>query len=214
MRNRQIWIAALVGTLAIAFCSAIATVDASSSAGPVTLASGRISIAGTSNIHPYTASTTDVRLVRAQLANNARGGDWAEVLGPGALETFEISIPAVTLSSPKEGIDKTMHKALKVAEHPDIKFRLSRLEGAGSAGAFRGVGMLEIAGLAREVALDLKTVESGSTLTVKGGLQLLMTDYGVTPPKAMLGMLKTDPKVTVTFETVLALPANTPVATN
>ena len=30
-----------------------------------------------------------------------------------------------------------------------------------------------------------------------------MTDFGITPPKAMLGMLKTDPKVTVTFETVL-----------
>ena len=34
-----------------------------------------------------------------------------------------------------------------------------------------------------------------------------MTDFGITPPKAMLGMLKTDPKVTVTFETVLAIAA-------
>ena len=33
-----------------------------------------------------------------------------------------------------------------------------------------------------------------------------MTDYGIAPPKAMLGMLKTDPKVTITFETVLAIP--------
>ena len=33
-----------------------------------------------------------------------------------------------------------------------------------------------------------------------------MTDFGITPPKAMLGMFKTDPKVTVTFETVLAMP--------
>ena len=37
-------------------------------------------------------------------------------------------------------------------------------------------------------------------------VDLLMTDYGVTPPKAMLGLLKTDPKVTVTFETVVAIP--------
>lgn len=33
-----------------------------------------------------------------------------------------------------------------------------------------------------------------------------MTDYGVQPPTAMLGMLKTAPKVTVTFETVLSVP--------
>ena len=34
---------------------------------------------------------------------------------------------------------------------------------------------------------------------------LLMTDFAIEPPKAMLGMLKTDPKVTVTFEIVLGL---------
>ena len=33
-----------------------------------------------------------------------------------------------------------------------------------------------------------------------------MTDYGIPPPKAMIGMLKIDPKVTVKFETVLATP--------
>ena len=33
-----------------------------------------------------------------------------------------------------------------------------------------------------------------------------LRDYGIAPPKAMLGMLKTDPKVTVTFETVLMIP--------
>jgi hypothetical protein len=32
-----------------------------------------------------------------------------------------------------------------------------------------------------------------------------MTDYGIAPPKAMLGMLKTDPKVTVSFVATLSL---------
>lgn len=214
MRNRQSSVAALVATLAIGLCSAAATIGAASSAAPLSLASGRVSIAGTSNIHPYTASTTDVRVVRVQFASGVGGGDWADVLKPGALEAFEISIHAATLSSPKEGIDKPMHKALKVADNPEIRFRLSRLEGSAASGAFRVVGMLTIAGVEREVTLDLRTLQNESTLTVKGETQLLMTDYGITPPKAMLGMLKTDPKVTITFETVLELPANTPVATN
>ena len=47
---------------------------------------------------------------------------------------------------------------------------------------------------------------NASTITVIGEVSLLMTDYGIKPPTAMLGMLKTDPKITVTFETVLALP--------
>jgi hypothetical protein len=66
--------------------------------------------------------------------------------------------------------------------------------------------MLKIAGVEREVAVTMTTKRTGDALTVTGSLDLLMTDYGVTPPKAMMGMLKTDPKVTITFETVLAVP--------
>ena len=54
--------------------------------------------------------------------------------------------------------------------------------------------------------LALKTQRTEATFTVTGEVRLLMTDFGITPPKAMMGMLKTDPKVTVTFETVFGLP--------
>ena len=52
----------------------------------------------------------------------------------------------------------------------------------------------------------LKTQRRDAALVVTGSLPLLMTDYGIKPPTAMLGMLTTDPKVTVSFETVLAVP--------
>jgi polyisoprenoid-binding protein YceI len=172
----------------------------------LTLDKSKITIAGTSNVHEYTASTSTIRIVRARVATEIATTDfWTAVTQPGALEAFEIAIPAATLSSEKDGLDKNMHKALKVQQHSEITFKLLRLQPA-TAGALNGVGVLRIAGVEREVALDLKTHRSDSTLTVKGQLQLLMTDYGITPPKAMLGMLKTDPKVTVTFETVLTLP--------
>jgi len=175
---------------------------------PLTVAQGRVTISGTSNVHPYTASTTAVRVTRVQLAATVAGpGFWDEVVKPGALEAFEVAIPAATLASPKEGLDKNMHKALKVNEHADITFKLRRLEPRpGLSGGLRAIGVLRIAGVEREVALEITTRRSESTLTVQGQLPLLMTDFGITPPKAMLGMLKTDPKVTVTFETVLAIP--------
>jgi hypothetical protein len=40
----------------------------------------------------------------------------------------------------------------------------------------------------------IKTAFKASALTVTGELPLLMTDYGITPPKAMLGMLKRIPR--------------------
>jgi hypothetical protein len=173
----------------------------------LTLASGRVVVSGTSNIHEYTATTTQVRLTRVQVASAVQGGSlWQDVVRPGVLEAFEISIPAATLTSPKDGLDKNMHKALKVQQHPDITFRLRRLEPGTGATTFKGVGLLRIAGVEREVTLDISTDRTDAGLVVKGSVALLMTDFGIAPPKAMLGMLKTDPRVTVSFETVLAVP--------
>lgn len=200
---------AVGSALAIALCSsAPIAAPQETVASPLKLTSSRISIAGTSNIHAYTASTSAMRVVRLQLATGALGvGVGEELLKPGAIEAFEIAIPASTLSSPKEGLDKNMHKALKVTEHPDITFRLIRVEPkAGEVNGLRGIGVLRIAGVEREVTLDLTTARKGAGLSVQGEVQLLMTDFGIKPPTAMLGMLKTDPKVTVTFETTLTIP--------
>jgi polyisoprenoid-binding protein YceI len=190
---------------------AIAVTAAGAAAGaqtPLTIDSARITISGTSNIHSYTASTSTVRVTRTQVAGLLEGTDfWADALKPGAIEAFEIAIPAATLTSPREGLDKNMHKALEVKDHPDIVFRLLRLEPrAGAPGALRGIGVLQVAGVQREVSLDITTERKESTLSVQGQVRLLMTDFGIKPPVAMLGMLKTDPKVTITFETVLAIP--------
>jgi hypothetical protein len=173
---------------------------------PLAMDTARVTIAGTSNIHNYNAWTDTVRITRVKLAAPmAPDAFWDDIVKPGALEGFEVSIPAATLTSPKAGLDRNMYKALKVDTHRDITFQLARLERA-STGALMAVGTLRIAGVEREVALALKTERRDDTLVVNGELALLMTDYGIKPPTAMLGMLKTDPKVTVTFETVLSVP--------
>ena len=205
MTNRRTSLSVLGYALAIALLVAHVANGETTPASALRLVSSTVSLSGTSNIHPFTASTTAARLVRLQLADGVLGEDvWNAILKPGAIEAFEIAIPVATLSSPKEGIDKNMHKALKVTQFPEIAFRLSRVH-ADAAGALKGIGTLRIAGVEREVSLPLKTQRSDAGLTVTGQVPLLMTDFGIEPPKAMLGMLKTDPKVTVTFETVLGL---------
>ena len=180
-------------------------VAAQDAAAPLVMTAGRVSIAGTSNIHDYTASTTDVKLTSLVLAEGVAAPNLLNaVVNPGSLQAFEIAVKAATLTSPKEGLDKNMWKALKTSQHPDITFKLTRLDG--KPGALRAVGLLTIAGVEKEVVFGLKAAANASTVTVIGEVPLLMTDYGITPPKAMLGMLKTDPKVTVTFEVVLAAP--------
>jgi polyisoprenoid-binding protein YceI len=134
------------------------------------------------------------------VAVDATGEDvLGRALEPNAVRAFEVVIPTSSLTSPKDGIDKNMHKALKASEHPDIRFRLRSLDvTAGTA-----LGALTIAGVEKDVTLSVQVRRQEASLAVTGTTTLLMTDYGVTPPKAMLGMLKTNPKVTITFELTL-----------
>ena len=183
----------------------VLTATAAAQEAPLTLTAARVSIAGTSNIHEFTASTADVKLARLVVADGIGAANLlTAIVNPGSLQGFEVVVKAGTLTSPKEGLDKNMWKALKTAAHPDIVFKLTRLDG--KPGALRAVGLLTIAGVEKEVAFDVKAAANASTVTVIGSVPLLMTDYGIKPPTAMLGMLKTDPKITVTFEMVLAAP--------
>src|SRR5918996_45964 len=84
------------------------------------ITAARVSIAGTSNIHEFTASTTDVKLARLVLADNLGGATLNAIVNPGSLQALDIVVKAGTLTSPKEGLDKNMWKALKTDKHPDI----------------------------------------------------------------------------------------------
>jgi polyisoprenoid-binding protein YceI len=192
------------GTLALllAATAMVAVSRAQNAAPPLALDSARVTLAGTSNIHDYSATTTTVELTSAHLAQPAAA--WDEILVPGAVDVLEVTVPAASLLSDKDGLNKNMHKALAADKHPAIVFRMAKLE-AGANGGLKAVGTMQVAGKTRDIAFDLTTERQASALKVTGKTDLLMTDYGITPPKAMLGMLKTHPKVTVTFDALLSI---------
>ena len=201
MRPMTIIGAGVVTALALATPAVATAADA-----PLMLASARVGLEGTSNIHAFTASTTDVRLVAVDVDALAPGEGIDRALHPGALKAFDIVIPAATLTSPKEGIDKNMHKALKVQEHANIRFRLRTLTPADGS-TYQAAGTLTIAGVDKEITLSLQVRNKGTTeLAVTGATDVLMTDYGIAPPKAMMGMLRTNPKVRITLELLLGTP--------
>jgi polyisoprenoid-binding protein YceI len=190
----------------LAAAAATLSVGLTAQTAPLAMDTARVTLAGTSNVHNYSAWTDTVRVTGVKLAATVTADTfWEDVVKPGALESFEVVIPAATLTSRDDGLNKNMWKALKVEAYRDITFRLRGVE-RGAAGALMVVGTLRIAGVEREVVLALKTERRDATLVVTGQVVLLMTDYGIKPPTAMLGMLKTDPKVTITFETVLSVP--------
>lgn len=182
--------------------------DATPEARGIALKTARLSLDGKSTLHAFTSATTTIELHSALEANLGGRGDWADVLRPDTVKSFEVRIPVRSLRSDKEGLDKNMYKALKADEHPDITFRVRRYEiGSPSDGRLpiTIAGVLSVAGVEREAELALDTRATDQGLAVSGEKELLMTDFGIKPPKFMLGTLKTDDKVVIRFSLVLAL---------
>jgi polyisoprenoid-binding protein YceI len=188
-------------TLALT-CVVVATLTtASRAAAPITVSTAKVTVNGDSTLHPWTASSTTVNVTAIELAGGGEGDALEHALEPGALKAFDVAIPVRSLSSPKEGIDKNMHKALKAQEHADIRFRVTALDKTDAG--YRAVGLLTIAGVEKEVALDLQVQRTDATLAITGSTAFVMTDFGVTPPKAMMGVIKTNPNVQITVELLL-----------
>jgi len=188
-------------TIFLGVIAAAAAVTTAAAQAPIRIANSKITITGTTNVHGYTVTTSSLKLNTAR--TGAFDGDlYALVQKPALLEAFDITIPVATLKSGKDGLDKNMYKAMRTDKFAEITFKAASL--TKTAAGVRAIGALTIAGVTKDVTLDLAAQRAGSNLSVVGEIPLLMTDFGITPPKAMMGMMKTDPKVVIRIELILA----------
>ena len=192
-----------VCTLATVCAALSAAQDVAVARSPVTVTAATVTIEGTSKKDQFIASTKTVRVTRLRVAGPPSTDVLHQVLQPGALEAFDVTIPVVSLTSPDPGVAGHIHDALKAETYPDIRFQLQAITPAESDvpgfTALRAHGTLTVAGVARDVTLRLNVVRSGPSLLVDGRTDVLMTDFGVKPPQGLLGLLRTDPSIRVRF---------------
>lgn len=199
--------ATLIASLTVAQVAPVAKPASSPDDRPaVVVANAKVTVSGTSNVLDWSASTDNALTRNVKITKDLPGGDffWVGVVQPGAVESFDVVVPISALKSDRDNFTADMHVALKAAQHPDIVFSLNRLEK--KPGGAKAFGVLRVAGVEKELVLPLITTLRGGNMVVLGEVQIDMTDYGITPPTAMMGMLKTDPKVSIKFETTLAKP--------
>jgi polyisoprenoid-binding protein YceI len=70
------------------------------------------------------------------------------------------------------------------------------------------VGTLTVAGKENKVSMDVEATRlADGTVKAKGLVPIKMTDYGIKPPTAIFGRLKTGDEVKVNFELVIGAKA-------
>ena len=168
---------------------------------PFTLSpQSKITIDGDSNLHPWSCT--------------ARVGQSSAEIDKSSL----VLVRALTLQIPVAGIEcgngtmnGKLRDALSADKHPFIEYRLDSAEKlAGEGVKLKAHGTLTVAGNTRKVAFPVEAaLDPDGSVIALGSIPLLMSEVGVEPPSAMLGLLKTADRITLKFE-IRAVPAPVP----
>ncbi|MGC9354959.1 MAG: YceI family protein [Mariniphaga sp.] len=152
----------------------------------------KLVIEGTSSIHDWEMEADDFR---AETLLKIDENSISEI------SKIEFKTPVSGLKSGKGIMDNKAHDALKKKKYPEIKFGLNNSSKVNISGSNATLtGLLTIAGKSKEVNLtaDLE-VENQEKFLVSGSVPVKMSDFGIEPPTAMMGAMKTGDEVVVKF---------------
>ncbi|HEX7830556.1 MAG TPA: YceI family protein [Vicinamibacterales bacterium] len=158
-----------------------------------------VRIDGTSSLHAWTMQGTTINgsITAPPIEQWTNATAQSEVV---------ITIPVTSIKSEHAKMDQLMADALKAKANPAIRYALTSavLAKPGETFVLNTRGKLTIAGVTRDVEMQITgTRDANRTYKLTGQLPVRMSDYGIKPPTAMLGTIKTGNDVKVTFRWVV-----------
>jgi polyisoprenoid-binding protein YceI len=159
-------------------------------------------IEGTSNLHGWSCKAEKMD---ATIDLDAAAAAQLSVAPPKALKRVEVKVPVKSLKCGHGGMDDNLYKALNADASPTISYILATFEAAPAdvkdTFTLHTVGTLLIAGVEKKIEMDVvaNRLADGSVMA-KGLVPIKMTDFGIKPPTAIFGRLKTGDEVKVNFE--------------
>ncbi|MCB0628969.1 MAG: YceI family protein [Saprospiraceae bacterium] len=168
------------------------------------LRSAEIAINGTSSLHDWVSTTTKIT---ASGDLTIEGGTLVDV------SSLQLTIPVKSITSEKGKImDNKTYNALLSDQYPNITFKLQdvkSIEPEGTGLVVKASGALTIAGKTKTIEIIAKAqADAKGNYRFTGKKALKMTDFGVDPPTALLGTLKTGDDITINFDLNLAKAEN------
>ena len=164
-------------------------------AAPVQLSlapGGKIVIEGDSSAHAWKCQASGF-----DGAGEAQSSE--EVAG--SLSAFEIGVPVRGISCGHDSMDEKLRDALKADKFARIDFTFTSAALQPGAPKLKLIGKLAIAGVEKNVTTVVAVSKAGGNIwTASGAVHFKMSDFGVEPPSAMLGLMKTADPITIRFE--------------
>ncbi|MCB0628971.1 MAG: YceI family protein [Saprospiraceae bacterium] len=165
--------------------------------------SSKLRLEGATNINQFTCDCQENFPVDTYYANE---GAHAYLL---RLEKTELKLRIQNLDCGRAAINKDLRKALQADEHPYIRIevetiRLPEPEDAINSEKWTNIPVktrITIAGVSRPLHLSVDAKAIGKNIYhLRSKTQVAMTDFGIDPPKPMLGMIKVKDEITIDFD--------------
>jgi hypothetical protein len=157
-------------------------------------------IDGDSNVRSWGADAEKVegRLVLTDIEEMS-----LENLTPDNSKEMSLTIHVESLDSGSRGLTRNMKSYLKEDDHPLITFNLREITGVdiqnGSA-LISAIGIINAAGQDHEVTMNVTaTLNGDGSLNFRGEQDLLMTDFGIDPPTAVMGTVRARDEVVISY---------------
>jgi polyisoprenoid-binding protein YceI len=137
------------------------------------------------------------------MTSNTAKGEGMFVLEGNQLKSIQnltVTLEAETLKSGTKGLDNNAYKALDTKKNKDVKFTLKEVTGSGSN--FQAKGDFTIAGVTKAASFPVKVTQAGNKFTFEGSYDTKLTQFSVEPPTALLGTVKTNDEIKISFKTI------------
>ena len=166
----------------------------------------KVTLAGSSNVHDWTCSTGSFN-ASIELDPIYQFRPLTSVAKP--ITKVVVTIPVRSLKCGHGKMDDNMYKALKADEFPEIRYVLETYEinkelTTAESFAAHTIGELTVAGKAAKIEIPIVAErKDGGAMKGEGTVKLLMTDFGIKPPVALLGTLRTKNEIEIKFQVLL-----------
>ena len=159
-------------------------------------------IDGTSNLHGWSCKAEKLE---AAIDFDAAAAANVAASAPKALKKVDVKVPVKSLKCGHGAMDNNLYKALNADATPDVSYIMASFEAvpgdAKDTFTLKTVGTLTVAGKQNKIEMEVvATRMADGTLKAKGVVPIKMTDYGIKPPTAIFGRLKTGDEVKDNFE--------------
>ena len=148
-----------------------------------------VKISGSSNLHDWTANIT--------------GLQGSFIIADTDINNVGITVNAEKIKSSEGRImDAKMQKALKTEKFPLIFYNsetMKKLSGNEKSFTVQATALLTVAGVKQTIKHKVICKKTKNEIQASGSFFIFMSDYGIKPPTAMFGALKTDNKVKIDF---------------